>query len=223
MRRTLPSRMRPFTFSSNSPPSTLIDSHHVRSSGMSSSPSSGCGCRRASPTRLAARKVRRYSPPRSAVPVRCWSRRLVVVPSHRRPRSPCPCRTWRPRGEGDLVAAQPAVGHRDGCRRRLSACPTPSGTPASASARRPDSVHVPPALAGHDPEAARCTSVVQSSPTVAVSSGVPVFHRERVRHDARAGLEVEDLRPQLQVDVGQQEHRDDGRPSTGRSRTGRPS
>lgn len=39
IRRTLPSRIRPLTFSSSSPPSTLIDSHQVRSSGMS--PSSG--------------------------------------------------------------------------------------------------------------------------------------------------------------------------------------
>ena len=41
--------------------------------------------------------------------------------------------------------------------------------------------------------------------------GVPVFHRERVRHDARARLQVEDRRPQLHVDARQQEHRDDGR------------
>ena len=39
--------------------------------------------------------------------------------------------------------------------------------------------------------------------------GFPVFHRERVGHDARARLHVEDLRPQLHVDRRQQEHGDD--------------
>ena len=39
----------------------------------------------------------------------------------------------------------------------------------------------------------------------------PILHREGVRDHPRARLEVQDLRAQLDVDLGQQEHRDDRR------------
>src|SRR5919204_914741 len=38
--------------------------------------------------------------------------------------------------------------------------------------------------------------------------GLPVAHGEGVRRDARAGLQRQELRPQLQVDIRQQEHGD---------------
>src|SRR5438105_2731509 len=61
----------------------------------------------------------------------------------------------------------------------------------------------------HDPEEHRAPGAVarlHRLPHV----GLPVAHRERVRRDARAGLQSQELGPELQVDVRQQEHGDHG-------------
>src|SRR6185503_13342063 len=69
-------------------------------------------------------------------------------------------------------------------------------------------------LGGHDPEqrgAPRLVAVaVAAGAEVGGLVGLPFAHGEGVGDDARAGLQVEDLRPQLEVDVRQQEHGDHG-------------
>src|SRR2546421_9411824 len=62
----------------------------------------------------------------------------------------------------------------------------------------------------HDPEERRAPGAIARLYRL-LHVGLPVAHRERVRRDARAGLEAEQLWPELQVDVRQQEHGDDGR------------
>src|SRR6266404_3684718 len=62
----------------------------------------------------------------------------------------------------------------------------------------------------HDPEERRAPRAIAALHRL-LHVGLPVAHREGVGRDARAGPQSQELRSQLQVDVRQQEHGDDGR------------
>jgi hypothetical protein len=63
-------------------------------------------------------------------------------------------------------------------------------------------------LGRHDPEQRRAPGALAAVVRVAGLVGLPVAHGEGVGDDARAGLHVEDLGTQLEIDVRQQEERD---------------
>src|SRR5581483_8106126 len=61
----------------------------------------------------------------------------------------------------------------------------------------------------HDPEERRAPRAVARL-DIGFHVGLPVAHREGIGRDARSGFQPEKLGPELQIDVRQEEHGDDG-------------
>ena len=114
-------------------------------------------------------------------------------------------------GETDLIAAQPAVCNRRGIAAGLER----AGEHLESLLERELALRQLPRafdLRRHDPQVGG--AVIAAAAGFVDRDGfvvLPFPHRERIRHDARAGFEVEDFRAQLEIDVRQQKHRDDGR------------
>ena len=98
-------------------------------------------------------------------------------------------------GEGDVGAAQPSVTWV------VASVPVTIWKLLSQRQARPAASSTCRRLSPERSRRARCTTSEHSPPDGLCFVGFPVFHREGVRHDASARLQVENLRPQLHVDA----------------------